>query len=115
MSIDGLRNLFLIPEWLMALSLISTAITCFVRWRWKITKEGIPGMVLTGILFGNMGMLYFLIFLSGDRTGLGWILRLWLFTGALVFFLFNVKAIWEYKSLWNLPSLQHWLRQARRS
>lgn len=108
MNIDDLRNLFIVPEWIMALVMSLAALSFLVRWRCRIISPKLSLMLWLSTGFGNMGVLYWLIHLSGNRAGLSWMVRAWLLLFAVVILVVNLTTILGYFK-WRQKLSLRWL------
>lgn len=95
---DFLRFAFIVPEWLMALALGASALSFVVRLRTgaRSADNGDTAFRLLAYMFGVQALLYVAIWVSGNRSGLAWLIRLNLLVSALALLAYNVKVVYEH-------------------
>ena len=96
---DVLRFAFIVPEWMMFAALLLVSVTYAVRLIVGIrpsARDGQIAMTVIAMMSMVQAVLYLLIWISGNRTGLNWLIRLNLLIFALALAVHSAIIIWQH-------------------
>lgn len=98
--LDGLRTTWIVPEGIMFFALLLVSAQYVLRLRLKIrptAQDGRIAMTIIAFMFGVQALLYGLIWMSGNRSGLAWLIRLNLLFFAVLLNIHSGIIIWKYR------------------